>query len=259
MFLELVRRGHYSLDELHSETNYISLFQDANPTTIQAIGLRHLNLKQESQALKSSEKLELPTSNIESDLSAFPFVHLHNHSQYSVLESTTKISDLIDMAVEFDMPAVAITDYANLYGAFHFADAIYKHPENKAIIEHNKLVEKGDLDEPKKDLTIKGIIGCELTICQNHLDHKVKDNGRSVVFLAKNKKGYHNISKMSSIAHTEGFYYVPRIDKDVVKQHCSDLIVLSGGLRGEIADLILSVGEKQAEEALLWWKDLFWR
>ena len=256
-FLELVRRGQYSSQELLSETDYISKFQQANPETIKAIGLRHFNLKEESKALKSSEKLELPTRNIESDLSAFPFVHLHNHTQYSVLESTTKISDLIDMAVENEMPAVAITDYANLYGAFHFADAIHKHTVNKSIIEHNKLVENGELDEPKKDLAIKGIIGCELMICQNHKDHKVKDNGRPVVFLAKNKKGYHNISKMSSIAQTEGFYYVPRIDKEVVKKYSSDIIVLSGGLRGEISDLILSVGEKQAEEALLWWKELF--
>ena len=92
------------------------------------------------------------------------------------------------MAVENEMPAVAITDYANLYGAFHFADAIQKHTVNKSIIEHNKLVENGELDEPKKDLAIKGIIGCELMICQNHKDHKVKDNGRPVVFLAKNKR-----------------------------------------------------------------------
>ena len=257
-FLELVRLGHYTNVELHVDTSYLPSFQQANPDTVQAVGLNHLNLKKESAALKNSKSIETNISeSTETELSTYPFVHLHNHTQYSVLESTTKITDLIDLAVDYKMPAVAITDYSNLYGAFHFTEAIYKHPANQSVIEHNLQVEKGQLEGPIKDLTIKGIVGCELFICQDHLDHKLKDNGRSVVFLAKNKSGYHNLSKMSSIAHVDGFYYVPRIDREVVKKYSSDLIVLSGGLRGEISDLILSVGEKQAEEALLWWKDHF--
>ena len=103
---------------------------------------------------------------------------------------------------------------------------------------------------------MKGIVGCELSICKDHLDHSVKDNGRGVVFLAKNKAGYHNLAKMSSIAYVDGFYYVPRIDK-AESQFKENLIVLSGGLRGELSDLILNVGEKQAEESLLWWKEQF--
>src|SRR5690606_38488202 len=84
-----------------------------------------------------------------------------------------------------------------------------------------------------------------------------KDNGYQVVFLAKNKKGYHNLAKMASIAYTDGFYYVPRIDRKIVEQYKSDIIVLSGNLDGEIPSKILNVGEAQAEEALIWWKSQF--
>jgi DNA polymerase-3 subunit alpha len=94
-------------------------------------------------------------------------------------------------------------------------------------------------------------------VCRNRLDKTVKDNGYQVVFLAKNKKGYHNLIKLASIAHTEGMYYVPRIDKQIIEQYKEDLIVLTGGLSGEVANLLLNVGEKQAEEALLWWKAQF--
>ena len=257
-FLELVRLGHYSPGELNKEPSYVRSFQDSHPTPIESIGLAHLNLKQESAKLKTDEHVDVSfTTSVSSELTSSPYVHLHNHTQYSVLESTTKISDLIDKAVEFDMPALAMTDYSNLYGAFHFANAIYKHPINAPILAHNKKVEQGEINEEKQELAIKGIIGCELSICQDYQNHNIKDNGRSMVFLAKTKKGYHNLSKMSSIAHTEGFYYVPRIDKDIVTTYKEDLIVLSGGLRGEIADLILSVGERQAEEAIQWWKQQF--
>ncbi|MDA7794139.1 DNA polymerase III subunit alpha [Flavobacteriales bacterium] len=257
-FLELLRKEHYSLIELQQSGSYFADFQTANPSAIQPLGLKHLNLKEESAKLVQIEAKE-PQINTHADvdLSTSSFAHLHNHTQFSVLESTTKIQSMIDRAVEFNMPAVAITDYANLYGAFHFVDAIHKHPSNKEILEYNKAVDNGDEGGPKKDLAIKGIVGCELSVCRNHADKDNKDNGKAMVFLAKTKEGYHNLSKMSSLAFTDGFYYVPRIDKEIVKTYKKDLIVLSGGLNGEIADLILSVGEKQAEESIAWWKNQF--
>ena len=100
-------------------------------------------------------------------------------------------------------------------------------------------------------------MGCEFNVCENHLDKSVKDNGYQVVLLAKNKKGYHNLAKLASIAYIDGFYYVPRIDKQLVEQYKEDVIVLSGGVNGEIPNKILNVGENQAEEALLWWKEHF--
>ena len=107
------------------------------------------------------------------------------------------------------------------------------------------------------DIKIKPIIGCELNVCSNHKDKSNRDDGYQIVFLAKNKNGYKNLSKMCSIGFTEGFYYVPRVDRDVVEKYKDDLIVISGNMHGEIASKLLNIGESQAEEALLYWKNLF--
>ena len=104
---------------------------------------------------------------------------------------------------------------------------------------------------------IKPIVGCEFFVCEDHTNKSQKDNGYQMVFLAKNKKGYQNLVKMSSLAFTDGFYYVPRIDRGIVEQYKDDLIVLSGNLYGEVPSKILNVGEHQAEEALLWWNAQF--
>ncbi|MDP5002228.1 MAG: DNA polymerase III subunit alpha, partial [Flavobacterium sp.] len=111
--------------------------------------------------------------------------------------------------------------------------------------------------EEPTETEIKPIVGCEFNICDDHKDKTKKDNGYQVVLLAKNKKGYHNLAKMSSIAYTDGFYYVPRIDRKIVEQYKEDIMVLSGNLYGEIPSKILNVGESQAEEALIWWKEQF--
>ena len=256
-FLELLRLGHYSSNDLQQSDNYLSDFQTKNPDSIATLGLKHLNLKAESEKYKTETASETISTDNNVDLSQYPFAHLHNHSQFSVLQSTTKIKAMVDKAASMEMPAVALTDSSNLYGAFHFVDAIHKHPINQEVVEYNKKVDKGEIDSELKKLPLKSIIGCELSICKDHKDHSVKDNGRGVVLLAKNKQGYHNLAKMSSIAFVDGFYYVPRIDKTVVGEYKEGLIALSGGLKGEISDLILSVGEKQAEEALLWWKEQF--
>ena len=104
---------------------------------------------------------------------------------------------------------------------------------------------------------MKPIVGCEFFVCENHKDKSRKDNGYQIVMLAKNKRGYHNLAKMSSIAFVDGFYYVPRIDKEVIKQYKEDIIVLTGNLYGEVPSKVLNIGEKQAEEALLWWHQEF--
>ena len=174
-------------------------------------------------------------------MSTASFVHLHNHSQFSVLQATSRVSQLVAATAEYKMPAVALTDHANLMGAFHFI---------KAINAHNKSLEKGKQ-------TIKPIVGCEFYVCDDHTDKSRRDDGYQIVFLAKNKKGYHNLVKMTSIAYVNGFYYVPRIDRKVVQQYKEDLIVLTGNTYGEIASKILNLGDRQAEEALLWWHKEF--
>jgi DNA polymerase-3 subunit alpha len=259
-FLELIRRENYTKEQLDVPAGYFQEFQSKNPREIQLIGLKHINLKAASDAIRQQfgEKQTATVSKQELSenkkvLVDTDFVHLHNHTQFSVLQSTISIAQLVKAASKEKMPAVAMTDHANLMGAFHFVRDILNH--NKAAEAKNAaLIENGD--EPT-EVPMKPIVGCEFFVCEDHKDKSRKDNGYQIVLLAKTKKGYHNLAKMSSIAYTQGFYYVPRIDKKIIQQYKEDIIVLSGNLNGEIPNKVLNLGENQAEEALLWWKEEF--
>lgn len=256
-FFELLRRGHFSLDKLEQEERYLEDFRAFNPAPIGLIGLKHLNLKEESSKLKSavSQDSEFTGDKNEAlaQLADLPFAHLHNHTQFSILQSTIDVNGLVAKAAELNMPAVALTDTGNMMAAFHFEKAVANY--NKSVkAEREKALENGE-EFTKKELL--PIIGCEFNVCKNLEDKTQKDNGYQIVFLAKNKKGYHNLIKLASLAYTKGMYYVPRIDKKVIEQYKEDLIVLTGNLYGEVPNMILNVGENQAEEALLWWKEQF--
>ena len=151
------------------------------------------------------------------------------------------------------MKAVAMTDTGNMMGAFHFVSAVFNHNKS-AKAKNEEAIANGE--EPS-ETEVKPIVGCEFNVCDDHKDKTKKDNGYQIVLLAKNKKGYHNLAKMSSIAYTDGFYYVPRIDRSIIEKYKEDIIVLSGNLYGEIPSKILNIGENQAEEALIWWKSQF--
>jgi DNA polymerase-3 subunit alpha len=259
-FLELIRKEVFTKEELDVPESYFQDFQNKNPREIQLIGLKHINLKEASNKIRQQfgDKQTAPITKKElSDnkqiLIDTEFVHLHNHTQFSVLQSTISVASLVKAAAQQKMPAVAITDHANLMGAFHFVRDILNH--NKSVeVKNKEAVEKG---ESPSEVLLKPIVGCEFFVCEDHKDKSRKDNGYQVVFLAKTKKGYHNLAKMSSIAYTDGFYYVPRIDKKIVEAYKEDIIVLSGNLYGEIPSKILNLGENQAEEALVWWKQQF--
>jgi DNA polymerase-3 subunit alpha len=259
-FLELLRRDIFTKEELEVSADYFKEFKEHNPQEIQRIGLNHINLKKASEEIKKQflkdEEVATPTSQekqIHHSLAAIDFVHLHNHTQFSVLQSTISVADLVKAAVQNKMPAVAMTDHANLMGAFHFVRDILYH--NKSAQAKNKVSEENG--ETPTETIVKPIVGCEFFVCDDLKDKSRKDNGYQIVFLAKTKKGYHNLAKLSSIAYTEGFYYVPRIDKKAIQKYKEDIIVLSGNLYGEIPSKILNIGENQAEEALLWWKQEF--
>lgn len=173
----------------------------------------------------------------EGELTEAPFVHLHVHTQYSVLQATPDVQELVAKAKAENMSAVALTDFGNLYGAFKFVSEALKHQ-------------------------IKPIVGCEFFIAEERKKLKfTKDNPDkryTQVLLAKNKTGYHNLAKLSSIGFIEGLYGIyPRIDKELVKQYREGLMATTGGLGSEIPYLILHVGERQAEEAFVWWHNLF--
>ena len=250
-FLELVRRQIFTKEELDVQPDYFENFSEENPRPIELIGLEHINLKKASERIRkqmqaASETEEISSEEIKENIATLedaPFVHLHNHSQFSILQSTSSTMDLVNAAVANNMPAVAITDSGNMMGAFHFVQAVSNY--NRSLSE----------DDATKQ--IKAIVGCEFFVCEDHRNKNHKDNGYQIVMLAKNKNGYHNLAKMASIAYTEGFYYVPRIDKNIVEKYKEDIIVLTGSLYGEVPGKILNIGENQAEEALLWWKEMF--
>ncbi|PQJ77438.1 DNA polymerase III subunit alpha [Polaribacter glomeratus] len=243
-FLELIRLREFTKEQLDVDDEYFKNYSEKNPKSIQLIGLKHINLKKESDKIrKRLDKLKdtentKSTSEGLSELKNVQFSHLHNHTQYSVLQSTMQISQIVAATASDNMPAVAMTDTANMMAAFHFVSA---------ILNHNKTAET----------PIKPIVGCEFNVCEDHKNKSVKDNGYQIVLLAKNKNGYHNLAKMSSIAFVDGFYYVPRIDREIIKKYKDDIIVLTGNLYGEVPSKILNLGEVQAEEALVWWKEEF--
>lgn len=187
---------------------------------------------QDDQKVAAKEVIQQAKKADIADMAGVPFSHLHVHTQYSILQATSEVPALIKRAKALNMPAIAMTDHGNMMAAFNFV---------KEAIAND----------------IKPIVGCEFNVCQNRKDKSRKDDGYQTVLLAKNKQGYHNLAKLASIANIEGFYYVPRIDKEILVEYKGDLIATTGGLWGEIPYLILNVGETQAEEAFVWWKEQF--
>ncbi|WP_293945964.1 MULTISPECIES: DNA polymerase III subunit alpha [unclassified Sphingobacterium] len=256
-FLELVRREVFTAEELQVDTGYFVDFKTNNPGPIPTAGLKHINLKAASNEIRKRATPDDVSVVVDADmLSALKeakFAHLHNHSQFSILQSTMSYDRLVSAAVKDNMPAVALTDHGNMMGAFEFVSRVIGH--NKEVEAQNaEALENGE--EPTGQI-LKPIVGCEFFVCEDHKDKTRKDNGYQVVLLAKNKRGYHNLAKLASFAYTAGFYYVPRIDKNLILQYKEDVIVLSGNLQGEVPSKVLNIGENQAEEALQWWKEHF--
>ena len=247
-FFELVRIGIINQTVFKGYPELSEGLRSHDQTKVPLFGIKHLNLKKESKKVskkisKENEDDKKIIDSIPEQIISAPFAHLHNNTQFSVLQSTSRIGNLVKKAGESNMSAIAITDRGNMMGCFHFI---------KAIKNYNSST-----SEDSEKTQIKPIIGCELNVCSNHKDKSNRDDGYQMIFLAKNKNGFRNISKLSSIANIDGFYYLPRIDKNILSKYAEDVIVLSGGLRGEISSKILNQGEEKAEESLSWWKDTY--
>jgi len=163
------------------------------------------------------------------------FVHLHCHSEYSLLDGAVRVDDYIRKAKEFGMPAVALTDHGNLYGAVPFYQA-------------------------KKSSGVKPIVGCEMYLAPGSMLDKNASSGKDAAYhltvLASDADGYQNLVKLATAAHLEGFYYKPRVDKDLLEKHSKGLIVLSGCLKGEINSLLQNGSFKAAEAAAAGYRDI---
>ena len=165
------------------------------------------------------------------------FVHLHVHTQYSILDGQASISSLFERAKELGMPALAITDHGNMYGVKEFLKVAKKFPE------------------------VKPIIGCEIYVTR-HYDHKLKDKDHRAYFhlilLAKNYNGYKNLMKIVSTGHIEGKYYEkPRVSHEIVEKYSQDLVCCSACIAGEVPRNIIAGDMKAAEEAIAWHKKVF--
>ncbi len=165
------------------------------------------------------------------------FVHLHNHTHYSLLDGACRIEDLVETARRFNMPALAITDHGNMFGAVHFYQEVLK-------------------------AGLKPILGMEAYVAPNSRLDKKAGKGRGevayhLILLARNLDGYKNLMKLSSVGYLEGFYYKPRIDKEVLQSYSEGLIALSSCIKGEIPFKIIHDDYEGAKKAAGFYRDLF--
>ena len=163
------------------------------------------------------------------------FVHLHVHSEYSLLDGMCRIKDLPKRAKELGMKAIALTDHGVMYGAVNF---------------YKECVKEG----------IKPIIGCEVYVApRTRFDKEsgIDDDYAHLILLAKNKTGYQNLIKLVSMSFTDGYYYKPRIDLEILEQYSEGLICLSACLAGQINQAILKDDMEKAKEIALWHKRVF--
>src|SRR5215467_15275809 len=162
------------------------------------------------------------------------FVHLHLHTDYSLLDGACDVEKLCQHVSKLGMPAVAMTDHGNIFGTVHFVNAAYKHG-------------------------VKPIVGCELYVCKKD-DHRSPPEGDTynhLLVLAENEEGYRNLVKITSESSLHGFYYKLRISKKFLAEHSKGLIALSGCLKGEVAERLMESNYAAAREAAALHRDIF--
>ena len=164
------------------------------------------------------------------------WVSLHTHSQYSILDSTISIHNLVMQASQCSMPALGLTDFCNLFGVVEFLKAC-------------------------KGVGIKPLIGCEMMVAPfSCLTKKKLGNhpvGYPLILIVKNQIGYKNLCKIASIAYLEGFYYTPRVDKEILEKYAEGLICLSGSLTSRISQSIVHDRKSEVEKEIAWSKKVF--
>ncbi len=234
-FLELIRLNVIQAGMLVLSEESVREFRTLHPEPIKPIGLEVEAYHEEKVATEVPAELVIVEKNIPVNSETPMFTHLHVHTQFSVLDGLSKIPVLMEKAKADGMTTVAITDHGNMFGVKSF---------------HQAAVKEG----------IKPILGCEVYVARRGMDKKeskVDGSGWHLVLLAKNLTGYQNLIKLVSDGWTRGYYYKPRIDKDLLRQHHEGLIALSACLGGEIPSKIVNEGLEKAEEALIEYKDIF--
>ncbi|MCF8308961.1 MAG: DNA polymerase III subunit alpha [Bacteroidales bacterium] len=292
-FLELLRRGVITSDQVHFTPEQSRRFKENNPDIIQPAGVS-ISPQVDTETPPATEESEQKTKKADlGQVADIPFNHLHVHTQYSILDGAAKIKKMLRKAGEDHMKGLAITDHGNMFGAKDFhASALDFNREVKnakeadidsiqaAIGDLKISLSNTDNDKKRKDLQeeikqkeaekeetnalrkcepVKPIIGCEVYIARHsRFDKKdTKDKGYHLVLLAKNFKGYQNLMKLVSLGFLEGFYYHPRIDKELLKEYKEGLIALSGCLGGEVAQTVMHQNEEAAKSVIKEYREIF--
>ncbi|MDO5571206.1 MAG: DNA polymerase III subunit alpha [Bacteroidales bacterium] len=207
----------------------------------------------------------------------YPFVHLHVHSQYSILDGQASIPALVDKAIKDGMKGIAVTDHGNMFGIKEFFN--YTNKKNGAVNDEIKSLKKKlsefekegnppleEISKIKDEISqaqqklFKPIFGCEVYVARRgrkSKNGKEDQSGHHLILLAKNNKGYHNLIKLVSMGWVEGYYYRPRIDKEILEQYSEGLIVSSACLGGEIPKLIHSGQIERAKDTIKWFKNIW--
>ena len=208
------------------------------------------------------------------------FVHLHVHTQYSLLDGQASISKLVDKAMKDGMKGIAVTDHGNMFGIKEFTNYVNKKnsgPKGEIKEQEKRIaeIENGKLpcEDPEAEIAacrakiaeakaklFKPIIGCEMYVARRTMDKregKPDQSGYHLIVLAKNAKGYHNLIKLVSRAWTKGYYMRPRTDRNELEKYHEGLIVCSACLGGEVPRRLINDQQEEAEEAIRWYKGLF--
>lgn len=230
-FLELIRLGVISAARMKQMPDFFTRFTLENPSVIQPVSI----VKEKSQPEETTRPETLPEEEkrlvvSEEQPDSKAYIHLHVHSQYSILDGAAAIPSLVAKAKECGMKALALTDHGSMFGIKEF---------------HEECRKAG----------IKPILGCEAYIVDD-MAEKDKSNYH-ILLLARNEKGYKNLLKLISVANIKGMYYKPRIDKKVLREHSEGLIMSSACLGGEIPRTLMEKGVDAAEQVLLEYKSIF--
>ena len=291
-FLELVRRNVITSEQVRFSPEQVQAFRKNNPDVIQPAGVS-IQPQAGVKEQQGHTTTETPTDVDMDKVSETPFSHLHVHTQYSILDGASKIKNLLRKAGRDHMPGVAITDHGNMFGVkdFHqsalgFNNEIKKAKETdpdtiRGVIGDLKIaISKEHSDKKKKDLKdelkqkeadlqenlflrecepVKPVLGSEVYVARDSRFTKQdkNDKGYHLVLLAKNHKGYQNLMKLVSMGYLEGYYYHPRIDKALLREHSEGLIALSACLGGEVAQTIMHNSQDAALKVVKEYQDIF--
>lgn len=199
--------------------------------------------RERNELVSRAKRYSRPKARLRSFVDEVGFVHLHLHSEFSLLDGATRIKSLVKRAKELGMRSVAVTDHGNMYGAVTFFDACVGLDE-AYYKQHGKPI-------------VKPILGCEFYVAPNYKVHEGREKLNHLILLVKNEEGYKNISKLSAISFRDGFYYKPRIDYDLLQQYCGGLVCLSACVAGSIPQYLLMHQDEEAEKLALRLKGMF--